>query len=119
MRISISHVAIRKGWLFKTTYYAVDLSVAFTHEETQIIRQRNLLKTKLLDRRPATARVDDRDEKFELRVEHLLTRQPDRFLCATPSKAKIYEDALLATLGQMKLWLEDNAEIGARRVVEI
>ncbi|MDU8913930.1 hypothetical protein [Aestuariicoccus sp. MJ-SS9] len=118
MRVSISHDTVRRGLLFKTTYYEVILSVALTHEEKQIIRQRNLLKTKLLDRRPATARVDDRDEKFELRVEHLLSGQPDRFLCATPSKAKIYEDNLLAMLGQMKLWLEDNAETGGRTVVE-
>ena len=118
MRISIEHHTIRKGLLFKTTYYEVHLTVAFTHEEKQIIRQRNLLKTKLVDRRPATAKVDDRDEKFELRVEHLMDGRTDRFLCATPSKAKIYEDNLLAMLSQMKLWLDDNAETGSRTVVE-
>ena len=42
----------------------------------------------------------------------------DRFLCATPSKAKIYEEDLLAMLQQMKLWLSDNAETGTRTVVE-
>ena len=118
MRISIEHHTIRKGLLFKTTYHEVHLTVAFTHEEKQIIRQRNLLKTKLVDRRPATAKVDDRDEKFELRVEHLMDGRTDRFLCATPSKAKIYEDNLLAMLSQMKLWLNDNAETGSRTVIE-
>ncbi|WP_421702327.1 hypothetical protein [Aliiroseovarius sp.] len=114
MRISIDHHTLRKGWLFKTTFYEVHLSVAFTHEEKQIIRQRGLLKTKLVDRRPANARVDDRDEKFELRVEHLMDGRVDRFLCATPSQAKIYEEDLLAVLAQMKLWLDDNAETGSR-----
>ena len=118
MRVSISHHTVRKGLLFKTTYYEVHLSVAFTHEEKQIIRQRNLLKTKLLDRRPANARVDDRDQKFELQVRHLITDTPDRFLCATPSQAKIYEEAVLDVLGQMKRWLDDNAEMGTRTVVE-
>ncbi|WP_421702396.1 hypothetical protein [Aliiroseovarius sp.] len=119
MRISIDHHILRKGWLFKTTFYEVRLSVAFTHEEKQIIRQRGLLQTKLVDRRPANARVDDRDERFELRVEHLMDGRVDRFLCATPSQAKIYEDDLLAMLAQMKLWLDDNAETGSRTVVEL
>lgn len=118
MRVSISHHTIQKGLLFKTTYQEVHLSVALTHEEKQIIRQRNLLKTKLLDRRPATAKVDDRDEKFELRVEHLVDGQTDCFLCANPSQAKIYEDNLLEMLAQMKLWIDDNAETGDRTVVE-
>ena len=118
MRISIDHHTVKKGLLFKTTFYEVRLSVAFAHEEKQIIQQRGLTKTKLVDRRPADARVDARDTKFELRVEHLLNGREDRFLCATPSKAKIYEEQLLAVLQQMKLWLEDNAETGSRRVVE-
>ncbi|MEQ9243766.1 hypothetical protein [Roseovarius indicus] len=118
MRVSISHHTVRKGWLFRTTYYEVHLTVAFTHEEKQIIRQRNLLKTRLVDRRPATAKVDDRDEKFELRVEHLMDGRIDRFLCANPSTAKIYEDELLEMLAQMKRWLGDNADTADRIVVE-
>ena len=118
MRVSLSHHTVRKGILFKKTYHEVHLTVAFTHEEKQIIQQRGLLKTKLVDRRPANAKNDARDEKFELRVEHLMDGQTDRFLCATPSKSKIYEDDLLAVLVQMKAWLDDNAETGTRTVVE-
>lgn len=92
--------------------------VAFTHEEKQIIKQRGLLKTKLVDRRPSDAKNDARDEKFELRVEHLMDGKVDRFLCATPSKSKIYEEELLAVMQQMKVWLTDNAETGTRTVVE-
>lgn len=84
----------------------------------QTIRERNLAKTKLLDRRPANARIDDRDEKFELRLEDLMRARTDRFLCATPSAAKIYEEQLLAALAQVKLWIGDNAEVAGRTVVE-
>ncbi len=118
MRVSITHHTIRKGLLFKKTYHEVHLTVAFTHEEKQIIKQRGLLKTKLVDRRPADAKNDARDEKFELRVEHLMDGKMDRFLCATPSKSKIYEENLLAVMQQMKLWLSDNAETGTSTVVE-
>lgn len=118
MRVSITHHTIRKGFILKTTYHEVHLSVAFTHEEKQIIRQRNLLRTKLMDRRPATAKFDDRDEKYELRVEHLMDEKLDRFLVATPSQAKIYEERLLDTLAQMKHWLDDNADTAGRTVVE-
>jgi hypothetical protein len=118
MRVAITHHTVRKGFLFKTTYYEVHLEVGFSHEEMQVIRQRNLAGTKLMDRRPATARVDDRDEKFELRMLDLMRATPDRFLCATPSEAKIYEDHLLAALAQVKLWIGDNAEVAGRTVVE-
>lgn len=118
MRVSISHHTIRKGFIFKKSYQEVHLSVAFSHEEKQIMQTRGLLKTKLVDRRPADARVDARDEKFELRVEDLLDGQIDRFICANPSEAKIYEEELLAVLHQMKRWLEDNAETGSHTVVE-
>ena len=118
MRVSITHHTVRKGFLLKTTYHEVHLRVAFTHEEKQIIRQRGLLRTKLMDRRPADARNDARDEKFELRVEHLMDEKPDAFLCATPSQSKIYEEDLLDALAQMKLWLDDNADTANRTVIE-
>lgn len=119
MRVTIDHHDVRKGFLFKRTFYAVDLTVAFSHEEQAIIGIRRLATTKLLDRRPATAAVDDRDEQFELRLRDLLDGRTDRFLCATPSKAKIYEEDLLRVMAQVKLWISDNAESGERRVVEL
>lgn len=118
MRVAISHQDVRKGFLFKQTYYEVRLSVTFSHEEKHIIRQRRLAQTKLIDRRPATAKVDDRDEKFELRLGDLLDGRADRFLCATPSAAKIYEEDVLKVMAQVKLWLTDNAETSTGTVVE-
>ncbi len=118
MRVVIDHHEVRYGFIFKKTLHEVWLSVGFSHEEKQIIRQRNLTKTKLLDRRPANAKVDDRDELFELRMDHIFNGQTDRFLCATPSKAKIYEEDLILAMAQVKRWIDDNAESGQRTVVE-
>jgi hypothetical protein len=118
MRVSIRYQDRVKGLLFPRTYYAVLLSVAFTHEEMQILRQRRLTTTKLLDRRPATAKVDDRDEKFELRLSDLLDGRVDCFLCATPAAAKIYAEDIMGVLQQVKLWITDNAETGLSTVVE-
>jgi len=119
MRIAIKHQTVRQGLLFKTTYHEVRLTVLFTHEELQIIRQRKLLETKLMDRRPATAKVDDRDSKFELSVGDIVNGKTDRFLCATPSASKIYEERLLDTLQQLKLWISDNADEADDFVVEL
>ncbi len=118
MRIWIEHLPVRRGLIFKATYFEVATKVLFTHEEIQILRQRRLTKTKLMDRRPATARVADREEKFELRLEHLLNGKSDRFLCDTPSAAKIYEDEMMRMLAQVKLWIGDNAEVAEPSVTE-
>ena len=118
MRVSIKHTTVQKGLLFKTTYYAVDLTVHFTHEETQIIRQRKLEQSVLLQRRPATAKVDDRDDKFTLLVAHL-KQGTDRFLTANPAAAKLYQQELLQALEQLKDWLSLNAESGQNLTVEL
>ena len=118
MRVTLDHQDVRRGFLFRKTLHEVHLTVAFSHEEKQIIRQRRLGATRLLNRRPATARVDDRDEKFELRLGDLLDGHTDKFLCATPSAAKIYEEEVFRMMAQVKLWLTDNAETGTRTVAE-
>lgn len=119
MRVVIDHSEVRKGFPFRKTFHRVSLTVAFSFEEKQIIRQRRLGTVKLMDRRPADAKVDARDEKFELLVKHLLNGATDHFLCDTPSAAKIYEDELLRMLAQLKVWIGDNAEPGSRIVVEL
>ena len=90
---------------------------SFTHEETQIIRQRKLEKSIVLDRRPATAKVDDRDDKFRLTVANL-QKGVDRFMCETPATAKLYQEDLLVALEQLKDWVSLNAEEGEKTVVE-
>jgi hypothetical protein len=118
LRVTVDHHDVRRGWLFRKTFYEVHLTVAFTYEEKQIIRQRRLGETVLLRRRPATAKVDDRDEKFLLRLGDLLDGRTDRFLCPTPSAAKIYEEEVFHMMAQVKLWVTDNAETGNRTVAE-
>ena len=119
MRIRITHNDVTEGRLFRRTMHEVCVHVDFTHEEKQIIRQRGLMETKILDRRPANARDDDPDEWFELRLRHLVERKPDRFRCATPSEAKIYEETLIDALRMVKLWLGDNADLAEGRVIEL
>ena len=119
MRIKITHHDVTEGRLFRRTLHEVRLTVDFSHEERQIIRQRGLMETKIMDRRPANAREDDPDDWYELRVRHLVERKPDRFRLATPSEAKIYEEALVDALRMVKLWLSDNADPGTGRVIEL
>jgi len=118
MRVSIKHATVQTGLLFKTTYYAVDVTVHFTHEETQIIRQRKLEQSVLLQRRPATAKVDDRDDKFTLLVAHL-KQGTDRFLTANPASAKLYQQELLLALEQLKVWISLNADRSDNITVEL
>ena len=119
MRIKVTHHTIKTGGLFSTTLYEVHARVDFTHEERQIIRQRGLTKTKILDRRPADAREDDPDHWYELTVQNLIDRKPDKFRCATPSEAKVYEEDLIDALRMVKAWIDDNADPGAGRVIEL
>lgn len=118
MRVSLKHTPVHRGFIFKKTFYEVSCTVLFSHEEIQILRQMNLLKTVLLERRPATAKVDDRDEKFVLLVNDLINGKTDRFVLANPSAAKIYQERLLAALEQLNLWIDDNAEVSEDFVVE-
>ncbi|AUH34655.1 hypothetical protein [Paracoccus tegillarcae] len=119
MRIVVEHETIRRGLILKTTYHAVCCTIHLSHEEQHVIRERNLQKTKLLDRRPATARVDDRDEKFVLLVRDIMDGQTDRFLLSNPASAKLYELELLAALSDLKGWIGLNTDTGSRSVTEL
>jgi hypothetical protein len=120
MRAKITHHDVPGGGLLsRRTFHEVRVSVHFSHEEKQIIRQRGLMDTKIMDRRPVNAREDDPDEWFELRVRHLVQRKVDRFKCATPSEAKRYEDELVDVLQMLKRWLTDNADPASGRVIEL
>lgn len=118
MRVSIDHRTIRKGFILKTTYHAVLCTVHLSHEEQHVVKERRLEQTKLMDRRPATAKVDDRDETFVLRVRDVMHSKPDRFLLATPADAKLYELELLHALSNLKDWIGLNTDTADRIVVE-
>lgn len=117
MRVSISHSTVRRGFVLKSTYHVVELEVHFSHEERQVIRQRKLEQTVLLERRPAHAKVDERDDKFTLLVGQL-GKGPDRFLTANPGEAKAYQAQLLLALEQLKDWVTLNADEAQRTVIE-
>jgi hypothetical protein len=118
MRIEISHHTDRKGLLFKTTYYVVVLNVQFSHEEKHIIAERRLGDAVLLERRPATAKHNERDDGFALTVSGIV-KGPDHFYTANPGDAKAYQAQLLLALEQLKSWVMVNAEGGERIVVEL
>ncbi len=119
MRIAIRHEEVHEGRIFRKTFHDVCVTVDFTHEERQIITQRNLGEHILLDRLPAGADGEDDPDWYILKVKHLLERKPDRHRTANPHDAKVYEADLLAKLQEMKAWLEANADPGADRIVEL
>ena len=119
MRIAIRHEEVRQGLVFKTTFHDVCVSVDFTHEEHQIIMQRNLGDHVLMERAPAGASGEDNPEWYVLRVRHLLERKPDRHRTANPYDAKVYETRLMTALELMRDWLAANADPGDDKVIEL
>ncbi len=119
MRVKISSEEVRAGFPFKKNFFDVLATADFTHEEKQIITQRNLGDHILMERWPADAKVDDDAAWYALRVKHLMERRADRHRCATPSDAKLYQANLTASLQSLKLWLDDNAELGDADVFEL
>ena len=118
MRVKIEHREVQEGMIFRATFHEVHLTVDFTHEEAQIIRQRGLTEELIVERWPAGAKETDDPEWYALKVGHLLTRRPDRFRCANPSEAKRYEAQLLEALQYIKLWLAENADPAGTTVVK-
>lgn len=119
MRVKIEHSEVREGLIFTKIFHEVHLTVDFTHEEKQIIRQRGLAEQVLLERVPPDARETDDPNWYALKVGHLLTRRPDRFRLANPADAKLYAEKLTEVLHGMKLWLDENAAPAGTTAFEI
>lgn len=119
MRVKIEHAEIRVGWPFKRTCHEVHLTVDFTHEEKQIIRQRGLLEYHIIERVPFDAKVDDDPSWYVLKVGHLFDRKPDKFRLKTPSDAKLYAAQIKEAMHGLKAWLDENAELGTTLVFEV
>lgn len=119
MRVKIESEEKRGGFIFKRPYVDVLLTVDFTHEEKQIIRQRHLLEQVLIERIPAGAKPDDDPDWYALKVKYLFERKPDRHRCANPFDAKTYRANLEAALQSLKLWLDENAELDGGVVFEL
>lgn len=119
MRVKIQHVESRQGWPFSRPCHEVQLTVDFTHEEKQIIRQRDLVDHHILERVPFDVQPDDEPDWYTLKVGHLLMRRPDKFRLKTPSDAKTYVAQLQEAMHVLKAWLDENAELGTTLVFEI
>ena len=119
MRISLGHEEVAEGRVFRRVFHDVCVTVHFTHEEQQIIKQRGLGEYVLLERNSAGMQMEDVPDWYTLKVRHLLERRPDRHRCANPAEAKAYEAQLTQALTNMKAWLEANAELGEARVFEL
>lgn len=119
MRVKIEHAEIRVGWPFPRPRHEVYLTIHFTHEEKQIIRQRGLLEHHVIDRVPVDAQPDDDPDWYALKVGHLFERKPDKFRLKTPSDAKLYAAQLRDAMHCLKAWLDENAELGTPLVFEV
>ena len=119
MRVKIESIEDKGGFIFKRPFVDVLLTVDFTHEEKQIVSQRELAEQVLLERVPASAKPEDDPDWYALKVKHLFERKPDKHRCAHPADAKLYQAELEAALQTLKLWLDDNAELGDGVVYEL
>ena len=119
MRVKISSLEKRIGWPFKREVVEVHLTVDFTFEEKQIIEQRGLGETVMLQRIPENAKPDDDPDWHALRVKHLFERKPDKHIAPNPAAAKAYQAELTRALYGLKTWLDENAELNEPIVFEI
>ena len=119
MRVTIDHTEIKRGMILKTTYYEVVCTVTMSEEQLQIIRDKRLQDYIVLERIPADAKDGDNPDWFTLRIKHLMNGKPDRFLCPDPVRAKEYEAELLDRLRELKAFLEESAEVGSSKVIEL
>jgi hypothetical protein len=113
MKVDIGHSEVQKGFLKKTTYHVVRVSIQFSEEEKQIIKQHNLMDYTVLDRDISVDR-DPHGEKeghMPLLVDDLVSFSYDEYLLLTPGEAKNYEAALIDGLKNLKDLIENNTEI--------
>jgi len=129
MKIDIKHVEKSRGLIFRKTLHGVALTVQFSEEERQIIKQRRLQNDIILERGVpadvdaqkvqnrglakslATAALKGRDAlHYDLTINKLLSGT-DTFFFETPLEAKSYEADLREKLPQFKSYILENAEI--------
>lgn len=122
MKVDIAHQESSKGLIFKKPLYGVSLSVVFSEEEQQIIKQHKL-KDRIVLSRPLSADLNfekygDREDKFFLRIGTLLNGT-DIYYADAPSDAKEYEANLIESLRDLKDFLDENAEVGETKSFEL
>ncbi len=98
MRLHIDKETVREGLIFKTTFYAVTVTVEFTEEEKVVIRANKLEDTALVTRPPSADCRPSRDydpHPYNLLIEYLLSPRGDRYLCINGQDADEYERVVL------------------------
>lgn len=114
MRVSIEHEEEKHGLFRKTTYYTVSLTVDFSEEEKQVIKDSDLGDSLILER-PPQANIKDStqglEDIFHLRIKDLVKGKPDKHTWATPAEAKNYEADLKEVLPKLKEYIEQNSGI--------
>lgn len=129
MKVSIEHVEKTKGMMFKKTFYGVKLTVEFSEEEAQIIRDRKLKDVAIMERDvPVDVDADKFESRglakkaytaatkgthgnhFHLTIGRLLAG-PDVYHFATPIEAKEYEQELREVLPNLKAYVMENEGI--------
>ena len=113
MKVNIQHEEVKKGFIRKKTYHQITVDVQFSEEETQIIKDNDMERAKLLDRvRPANFNdgVFD-DPRWNLEVRQFMWDKPNVYTVNTPAEAKQYEADVKDALTNFKAYLEENAGI--------
>jgi hypothetical protein len=129
MKVDIKHVEKSQGLVFRKTLHGIALTVTFTEEEKQIVRQRGLERQTILERDPpadvdadkhanrglvkklATAAISGIDANhFGLTIGKLM-KGTDTYFVRTPLEAKQYEEDLRENLPVLKSFITENAGI--------
>ena len=116
MRVSIEHTERQEGMFRKTTYYVVHCKVDFSQEELEIIKQRKLEKTIVMER-PVHAHIKNKDRfegAFNLSISGLMSSSHangEQYVCATPQDAKMYEAELIEQLKLLNAFIYENVQV--------
>jgi hypothetical protein len=123
MRVSIEHTEKSQGLIFKKKLYGLSLTVTFSEEEKQVIEDRKLHRTIIIERGPpadvnaekhanrglaakiATAAIKGADaNNFHLTIGKLL-KGKDTYFLDEVVEAKAYEEEVRDSMHKLKSYI--------------
>lgn len=124
MQVEIDHNEKTVGFINKRNLYGVSVAVRFTEEQKAIIKLRRLEGVTVIKRDQDVKgnkhyKDLERDGFFNLTISKLYYGYSDIHYFNTPSQAKQYEEEIRVGLNNLSAYIENNAEIGTRKVFEI